>query len=475
MIVAISGHLATLLWPALAYFGPNWVPPPSLFTACRREKSVGPQAKRLGCPLGNALIEERALKLYVLEGNRGTRQDMVSKRQKPVTRIGDWIFETNEILEISFVSDRFEKTTGLSQSHIMGWTLPALMLSDPTAGRGEDRTFNLDDRHPFDDAVCSLKGLDDGSVYHFSVSAKPYFGPGGIFRGYRGAAHNITLEIENETVGKSGVVHDASTSVLLNEMSESGDAVISYDSEGTILFCNDPYRNFYPGIASMLQPGTKLWDVLCTSAKLSGLSEDPAVLNDWVEERLNERLNPSGDVEEHYINSRWWQIQEYTTLDGTIINRRRDITREKMDRLKPSSAAGPADEPMDSSLLASGAQYILTEVVDALEEGFALYDSNDHLIVANVRYGEMLGLADDLLIPGTLFNVIMVAVSEEALPDADDETKKDWREPFLGPLVDFVPENVTLRNGHQLRMNVRETEGGLLAHTLIDTSPKNHS
>ena len=390
---------------------------------------------------------------------------MAELRQRPVSHIGDWIFETNEILEITFVSDRFEETTGMSQKHIVGWTLPSLVLSDPSAGRGEGRTFNLEDKKPFGNVLCSLKNPEDGSIYHFSVAGKPFFSPNGVFRGYRGAAHNATTEIQDRVIDEDTAPNDTSTETLLGDMSKSGDALIAYDANGVLVFCNDPYRNCYPGIASLLHPGTPLQDVLRASAKLSGMADDPATLDDWIEKRMAERLSPSGEVEEHYINSRWWQIHEYIALDGTIINRRRDITQEKAKQLK---MPGVHVDAMDSSALASGAQYILSEVVDALEEGFALYDSSRHLIVANARYGRMLGLDDTLLIPGTLFSAIMLAVSEEALPDADDQTRREWREPFLDTAAAFTPEPVVMKDGRRLVMGLRKTDGGLLAHTLID-------
>jgi len=37
-----------------------------------------------------------------------------------VSTVGDWIWETNEILELTFISDRFKHTTGLDPASLKG-------------------------------------------------------------------------------------------------------------------------------------------------------------------------------------------------------------------------------------------------------------------------------------------------------------------------------------------------------------------
>lgn len=53
------------------------------------------------------------------------------------------------------------------------------------------------------------------------------------------------------------------------------------------------------------------------------------------------------------------------------------------------------------------ARGLLAEAVEALEEGFVLYDRDKELVFANSRYAEMLGPHRDLLVPGTPMQVII--------------------------------------------------------------------
>ncbi|MBD3660631.1 MAG: PAS domain S-box protein, partial [Arenibacter algicola] len=91
-----------------------------------------------------------------------------------VSTVGDWIWETNEILEITFVSDRFEGTTGLPPETLKGKTLQQVVLSDENVRADRSVSFTLDHREPFHDIACSLIAAD-GEVLHFTLSGVPFY------------------------------------------------------------------------------------------------------------------------------------------------------------------------------------------------------------------------------------------------------------------------------------------------------------
>ena len=399
----------------------------------------------------------------------------------PTSYIGDWIFETNEILELTFVSDRFGELTGLSQSDIAGWTLPELILSDRTAGKGEDRTFNLADQRPFKGALCSIKDTR-GKVLHFSVNATPFFGPDGTFRGYRGAAHDVTDTLTTLPGGEhpepEPPAHEADARTLLEEMSASGDAVIAYDADGVVAFCNGAYRTLYPGIAETLTPGAQLKDILRASAEMAHLTGTDGTTESWVDARFSERMNPKGQTGEHYINSRWWRISEYRTLDGIVINRRRDITTAKTAELRragvlaapaATSAAQPGDRP-DDRTLAVNTQALLAEAIDGLAEGFALFDANEHLLAANPLYRSLTGIDENLLVPGTRMDIILAAIARTLPRLEDDAARVAWCTAQMAATSPADRRDEETESGLWLRMMRGTTRSGLQAHSLIDIS-----
>jgi len=78
-----------------------------------------------------------------------------------VATVGDWIWETNENLELTFASDRFSDTTGLPISALLGRTLPDVALAHDRHHSKEAplpaASFTLAHQKPFKNIACSLR------------------------------------------------------------------------------------------------------------------------------------------------------------------------------------------------------------------------------------------------------------------------------------------------------------------------------
>jgi len=112
-----------------------------------------------------------------------------------VATVGDWIWETNEILAISFVSDRCKETTGLNPEILKGKTLQQVVLADDSPGKRSPVVLTLEHSEPFQGIACSIISAT-GEVLHFTLSGIPYYADNHMFKGYRGAAQNITHQLE---------------------------------------------------------------------------------------------------------------------------------------------------------------------------------------------------------------------------------------------------------------------------------------
>jgi adenylate cyclase len=80
------------------------------------------------------------------------------------------------------------------------------------------------------------------------------------------------------------------------------------------------------------------------------------------------------------------------------------IERDRLERLRQSAEAE-----------ARRAEAQLGEAIEAVSEGFALYDADDRLIICNRRYREMYEGADVPLAPGTKFEVIAAQAATAGL------------------------------------------------------------
>jgi PAS domain S-box-containing protein len=74
---------------------------------------------------------------------------------------------------------------------------------------------------------------------------------------------------------------------------------------------------------------------------------------------------------------------------------------------------------------------ILIEAIEAISEGFSLYDVEDKLIVCNSRYKELFASHADVLVPGTSFETILRAATERGLIKDAEGRREAWIEERL--------------------------------------------
>ncbi len=113
----------------------------------------------------------------------------------------------------------------------------------------------------------------------------------------------------------------------------------------------------------------------------------------------------------------------------------------------------------------------LVEAIEAVSEGFALFDAEDRLVICNQRYQEMYAGTGLTIKPGLSFSSIADHVSKTGLVKANSGAGDDWvvqrlqlhREPS-GP---FEQERA---NGSWLRISERKTEDGGIVGVYSDIS-----
>jgi len=126
----------------------------------------------------------------------------------------DWFWETDEDNRLTYLSERFEESTGTPPSEILGEAFDAVV-----AGRIDD----LDARARFLDVVATRRPLDsfelewkrhDGSVGVQHVNGIPFHDADGAFRGYRGTGRDITVARQLSEQLSHQASHDSLTGLM---------------------------------------------------------------------------------------------------------------------------------------------------------------------------------------------------------------------------------------------------------------------
>jgi PAS domain S-box-containing protein len=108
----------------------------------------------------------------------------------------DFLYEIDENLRLSFVSDRFEELTGIPTSLIIGQSAVDLGRSYIASDRRAHQEDLLAHR-PYWRYRYSLK-TRDGGLRHLQIRGLPYYDDQGRFKGYRGAGSDITEFVETQ-------------------------------------------------------------------------------------------------------------------------------------------------------------------------------------------------------------------------------------------------------------------------------------
>ncbi|MEM8853264.1 MAG: response regulator [Pseudomonadota bacterium] len=117
------------------------------------------------------------------------------------------------------------------------------------------------------------------------------------------------------------------------------------------------------------------------------------------------------------------------------------------------------------------AQSQLADAIESISDGFALYDRNDRLVVANTRYNDIVaGTGGERLMPGALFSdIARRAVDSGQIPVAAEMPDALVERHILHHRMADAPYLQELAGGYWIRVSNRRTEeGGTVAvHTDI--------
>jgi PAS domain S-box-containing protein len=107
------------------------------------------------------------------------------------------------------------------------------------------------------------------------------------------------------------------------------------------------------------------------------------------------------------------------------------------------------------------AQRQLTDAIEAISEGFALFDSYDRYVLTNSNYRQLFPDVADLFVPGTPFETVLRANVERGITDVGSEGGDAWiRKMLEWHLACEEPREQRLTNGRWVRIVERRTRDG---------------
>ncbi len=237
---------------------------------------------------------------------------------------------------------------------------------------------------------------------------------------------------------------------LFDAIERVPDAFVLYDKNDRLMLFNQRAADFYPALKGPIPHGRSYQDLLQQDIAGGHVAMDEKAFADWMSLRDDKlRKQRSGfTVETVLKNGRWLRISEMPTADGGFVGVAGDITALKQ------------------------AEARLRDALSAVDEGFALYDPQGRLVLANKLFYDFTGHDPAIVKPGTHGMELLAMMAEREFAHLSAEEAKAAldaaREDFLHP--SGVPMDLQYRPDFWLRITHQRTaEGGTMA-TYADIS-----
>lgn len=113
----------------------------------------------------------------------------------------------------------------------------------------------------------------------------------------------------------------------------------------------------------------------------------------------------------------------------------------------------------------------LLDVLEALNEGVALFDPRDRLVACNARYRAMCPAVADLMVAGTPFAAILAAMEERRAVRAIDGRAEDWAQVRAAHRRECAAAfEIEFADGRFARVKETRAADGSLITTILDTT-----
>ena len=173
--------------------------------------------------------------------------------------------------------------------------------------------------------------------------------------------------------------------------------IVLFDEQDRVLFSNADFRGLYGPIGDRIVPGVDFESLLRGGVALGLVPQAAADPEAWMRERLAQHRNPHAPALRELPDGRWRRITEQRLPDGKLLAFSIDVS-DLVARDKELAAAREAERCLAQRL---------EDAVDALPDGFVLFDADDRLLMCNQRYRDLYRRSAEVLLPGARFEDIL--------------------------------------------------------------------
>ncbi len=366
-----------------------------------------------------------------------TNEDLENRYRKLIHTMQEGVIEVDAEWKITFINEAFLKKLGYSENKVVGSYFQSFVSREKLADAQEQ--FLLRHRGEYSSYELSLTCLN-GEKIDVLCSPTPNYDAHGAYQGGFGVITDITEQKRIENLLK--IQHNFNT--LLDRFN---DFLFVLDLDGSIIRCNSAAAKRLGYSREELQS----MNVLQIHPRERS-EEALEILSRMIEGETVSCLIPLQCKDNNLIpvetkvSPGKWNDQD--ALFG--------ISRDISDRINAEQAKKTSDDRLRAA-------------IEALNEGFALYDPDDCLAMFNARYLEIYKESQPVLYPGSSFkDILRYGLRHGQYPDAYGR-EEEWLQNRLAMhREEFSNLEQKLPNGQWLKVSERKTEDGSTVGFRVD-------
>jgi diguanylate cyclase (GGDEF)-like protein len=271
-----------------------------------------------------------------------------------------------------------------------------------------------------------------------------------------GFSIDITELVENQRALDAARREAERAHQLMHDAVEAMPAAVEiYDRNDRLVLFNERMLQLYPHMLGRTLLG-ETFEALVRSAVAQGKVPDALGREEqWLAERIKRRGQTRAPRLQQAPSGAWYQIYETPMPRGGLVTVRLDATEAVQQR----------EELLAAHDRAANDHALLDDAIEALSDGFALFDSEDRLLLCNQPYREIYrDSAPAIVIGATFESIVRYGLERSQYPQAEPD-REAWlaerlrrhRQPDGVPVLQELPGN------RWLRIDERRTRGGGVA------------
>ena len=246
---------------------------------------------------------------------------------------------------------------------------------------------------------------------------------------------------------------------LIEAVNAISEGFVLFDADDRLVLCNETYRRYFvdaigEDVGKLLVPGASFEEILRAGFEHGMFADVTLDIDSYLARRRQHRASPEGTIEFRLSSGVWLQNSERRTYEGGTVSVYMNITETKEREQQLSELVEELGATRDEAL---EARTQLGEAIEAISEGFVVFDDEDRLVLCNSNYRQYFidAVGEEvarLVVPGADRETILAAAFEHGMfPD-----RKGTTEEFLAWWRDNLLSTVEFRFSSGIYVQVEE-------------------